>query len=104
LSLHMSRGAQRCPAPRCLRKTTLCPNRRAVIRHERRQPRVLTSGSLTPRTPTVMLYIIALVLVALWIAGFATSFTIHGLIHILLVAAVILVVIEIVRTVTQRRG
>ena len=44
---------------------------------------------------TVVLYTIALVLVVLWILGFATSFTAGGLLHILLVLAVGMVVYQL---------
>jgi len=47
-----------------------------------------------------MLWTIAAVLVALWILGMITSFTLGGFIHALLVIAVIIVV---VRLVTGRR-
>jgi len=44
-----------------------------------------------------MLWTIALILVAFWVLGLATSYTVGGLIHILLVLAVISVVLQIVR-------
>ena len=43
---------------------------------------------LASQLETVVLYTIALVLVVLWILGFATSFTAGGLLHVLLVLAV----------------
>jgi Family of unknown function (DUF5670) len=48
-----------------------------------------------------MLYTIAVVLLVLWILGLATSFTAGGLVHLLLVLAVIVVVYQLV---TGRRG
>jgi hypothetical protein len=39
-----------------------------------------------------MLYTIAVVLLALWLLGLVTSFTAGGLVHALLVVAVILVI------------
>ena len=43
-----------------------------------------------------MLYTIAIVLVVLWLLGFATSFTAGGLLHGLLVIAVIVVVYQLI--------
>ncbi len=44
-----------------------------------------------------MLWIIAAVLVALWLLGMITSFTVGGFIHILLVIAVIVIVVNLFR-------
>lgn len=44
-----------------------------------------------------MLYIIAAVLVVLWLLGIVTDYTLGGFIHILLVIAVILVLIRIIQ-------
>jgi hypothetical protein len=49
----------------------------------------------------VMLYTIALVLLVLWVLGFATSVTAGGLLHMLLVVAVIIVIYQLV---TGRRA
>jgi hypothetical protein len=43
-----------------------------------------------------MLYTIAVVLVVLWLLGFATSFTAGGLLHVLLVIAVIVVAYQLI--------
>jgi hypothetical protein len=43
-----------------------------------------------------MLYTIALVLLILWVLGFAMSFTAGGLLHLLLVAAVVIVIVQLV--------
>lgn len=48
-----------------------------------------------------MLYTIALVLLVLWVLGLVTSYTAGGLLHILLVAAVIVVIYQLV---TGRRN
>jgi hypothetical protein len=48
-----------------------------------------------------MLYTIAVVLLVLWLLGMVTSFTAGGLLHILVVAAVIVVVFQLI---TGRRG
>jgi hypothetical protein len=44
-----------------------------------------------------MLSTLVVVLVALWLLGFATSYTLGGLIHILLVVAVIVVLLRIIQ-------
>jgi len=43
-----------------------------------------------------MLYTIAVVLVVLWLLGMVTSYTMGGLIHVLLVIAVIVVLLRII--------
>jgi hypothetical protein len=43
-----------------------------------------------------MLWTIAAVLVVLWVLGLATSYTMGGLIHILIVAAVVVVVYNLI--------
>ena len=42
-----------------------------------------------------MLYTIAVILLVLWLVGFLTGTTISGLIHILLVVAVIMVLLRV---------
>jgi hypothetical protein len=44
-----------------------------------------------------MLWTIAIILVVLWLLGMITSFTMGGLIHILLVLAIIVVVVNLIR-------
>ena len=44
-----------------------------------------------------MLFIIAAALVILWILGLVTSTTMSGLIHILLVIAIVVIVLNIIR-------
>ena len=43
-----------------------------------------------------MLYTIALVLLILWVLGLVTSYTAGGLLHILLVAAVVVVLYQLI--------
>lgn len=43
-----------------------------------------------------MLYTIAVVLIVLWLLGFVTSYTMGGVIHILLVVAVIMVLVRVI--------
>jgi hypothetical protein len=44
-----------------------------------------------------MLYTIAVILIILWLLGFATSYTMGGLIHILLVIAIIVVLVRVIQ-------
>jgi len=44
-----------------------------------------------------MLYTLAVLLVILWLLGFVSSYTMGGFIHILLVAAVVLVVVRVIQ-------
>lgn len=48
-----------------------------------------------------MLYTIVVVLLALWVLGLVTSFTAGGLLHLLLVVAVVVLIYQLV---TGRRG
>lgn len=48
-----------------------------------------------------MLYTIAVVLLVLWVLGLVTSFTAGGLLHILLVAAIVVFAYQLI---TGRRG
>lgn len=43
-----------------------------------------------------MLYTIAVILLVLWLLGLVTSYTIGGFIHILLVVAVIMVLVNLI--------
>jgi len=44
-----------------------------------------------------MLYTIAIVLVVLWLLGLITSYTMGGFLHILLVVAVIMIVVQLIQ-------
>ena len=44
-----------------------------------------------------MLWIIAVVLLMLWVVGFVSSYTMGGFIHLLLVIAVVVVLVRIIR-------
>lgn len=43
-----------------------------------------------------MLYTIALLLVILWVLGLVSSYTLGGLVHILLVVAVIMILLRVI--------
>jgi Family of unknown function (DUF5670) len=44
-----------------------------------------------------MLYTIAVVLVVLWLLGLVTSYTMGGFIHILLVLAIIVILVQVIQ-------
>lgn len=44
-----------------------------------------------------MLWAIALILLAMWLLGMITSYTVSGFIHILLVVAVVVVLIRLIQ-------
>jgi hypothetical protein len=44
-----------------------------------------------------MLYIIAVVLIVLWLLGMVTSYALGGLIHILLVIAIIVILVKVIQ-------
>ena len=44
-----------------------------------------------------MLYTVAVVLIALWVLGLITSYTMSGFIHVLLVVAVIVVLVRLIQ-------
>jgi hypothetical protein len=44
-----------------------------------------------------MLQTIAIVLIVLWLLGFVTSYTMGGLIHVLLVIAIVMILIRIIQ-------
>ena len=43
-----------------------------------------------------MLYTVAVVLIVLWLLGLVTSYTMGGLVHVLLVIAVVVVLLRII--------
>ena len=43
-----------------------------------------------------MLYTIAVVLVVLWLLGLVSSYTMGGLIHVLLVIAIVVILLEVI--------
>jgi uncharacterized membrane protein len=57
---------------------------------------VLDFSIYASQLETIVLYTIAVVLLVLWLLGFATSFTAGGLLHALLVIGVILVVFQLI--------
>lgn len=49
------------------------------------------------REENIMLYSIAIVLIILWILGMVSAYTIGGLIHILLVIAVVAILLRLIK-------
>jgi hypothetical protein len=73
-----------------------CIERRLVHRGAIR--RWFHGGSEKPtRKGPTMLYTIAVILLVLWLLGMVGSYTMGGLIHILLVVAVVMVILNLVR-------
>jgi hypothetical protein len=60
-----------------------------------------TTGKPDNGKANAMLYTIAVVLLVLWLLGLVTSYTMGGLIHILLVVALVMVVVNLL---TGRRA
>ena len=48
-----------------------------------------------------MLYTLAVILIVLWLLGLATSYTMGGVIHVLLVIAIVMVLVSFI---SGRRG
>lgn len=44
-----------------------------------------------------MLYTIAIILLILWLLGFLSSYTMGGVIHVLLVIAIVMVLLRVIR-------
>ena len=44
-----------------------------------------------------MLWTIAVVLVVLWLLGFVTSYTLGGFIHVLLVIAIVVILLQVIQ-------
>ena len=55
------------------------------------------SAHIIDKGVTSMLWTIAVIIVVLWLLGMITSYTMGGLIHILLVLAVIAIVVNLLR-------
>ena len=51
-----------------------------------------------------MLWTVVVVLIALWLLGLVTSYTMGGLIHILLVIAIIVVLVRVIQGKNPLRG
>ena len=80
-------------APDCVRKRTeLCGGKRQYCS---------IAASLKTRTTSneskaIMLYTVAVVLIILWLLGLVSSYTMGGLIHLLLVIAIAVILLRII--------
>ena len=56
------------------------------------------AGKMDPslKKEILMLYTIAVVLIILWLLGLVTSYTMGGLIHVLLVIAIVVVLLRVI--------
>ena len=45
----------------------------------------------------IMIYTIAVIFLVLWLLGFVTSYTMGGLIHVLLVIAIVMVLVRVIQ-------
>ena len=52
---------------------------------------------MTPKGEVSMLWTICMVLIVLWLLGVGTAYTMGGLIHILLVIAIIVVLVRVIQ-------
>jgi Family of unknown function (DUF5670) len=68
-------------------------SRPARGRWKRRQPK---TGKPDDKQVESMLYTIAVVLLVLWLLGLVTSYTLGGFIHVLLVFAVVMVLVNLI--------
>jgi hypothetical protein len=57
---------------------------------------VVSSCSVQKKGKAAMLYTIAVVLIALWLLGFASAYTMGGFIHVLLVIAVVVILLRLI--------
>jgi hypothetical protein len=57
---------------------------------------VFNTAAASPEKEDSMLWTICMVLIVLWLLGMVTSYTMGGLIHILLVIAIIVVLVNVI--------
>jgi hypothetical protein len=58
---------------------------------------VLGNEAASHRSEKNMLYTIAVVLIVLWLLGLVSSYTMGGFIHVLLVIAVVVILIQVIQ-------
>ena len=56
----------------------------------------VTTLDLKDKKVIIMIYTIAAVLIGLWLLGLVTSYTLGGVIHVLLVIAVIMILVNLI--------
>ena len=57
----------------------------------------MTTQRIGSRKETLMLQTLVIVLLLLWVLGLATSYTMGGLIHVLLVIAIVVVLLRVIQ-------
>jgi asparagine N-glycosylation enzyme membrane subunit Stt3 len=60
-------------------------------------PKQSANSTDITKTINTMLYTIAVILLALWLLGFVSSYTMGGFIHILLVIAIVVILVRIIQ-------
>jgi hypothetical protein len=55
-----------------------------------------TTGKPNDEKVLLMIYTIAVVLIILWLLGLVTSYTLGGVIHVLLVIAIIMILVNLI--------
>jgi hypothetical protein len=65
--------------------------------HKQELPVCLSRGGLCGSKETAMLWTIVVILLILWLLGLVSSYTLGGFIHLLLVFAVIIIVINLIQ-------
>jgi len=73
-----------------------------VFTTEQRQPSRFSTVVL--KGNTIMLSTVIVVLLVLWLLGMATSYTLGGVIHLLLVIAIVVVLLRIIQGRSPLRG
>jgi hypothetical protein len=73
------------------------PNRWAkTIQGSVRALTLINGSRIQPRKDINMLYTVAVVLIILWLLGLVTSYTMGGLIHVLLVIAIVVILLRVI--------
>jgi len=67
-----------------------------VGERQNRSLRRTSISQITIKKKEYMLYTIAVVLIVLWLLGMVTSYTMGGFIHILLVLAVVIILVNLI--------
>ena len=80
--------------PQAVRSVS-APARSRPLWHEIRS--TLPRGPSTPRKGTAMLWTIFVILLILWLLGLVSGYTLSGFIHILLVIAVVVLIINLIQ-------
>ena len=62
------------------------------------QRRIRPAGKMDSslKEESIMLYTVAVVLLILWLLGLVTSYTMGGLIHVLLIIAIVVILLQVI--------